>query len=136
MVERPASSIAWEINHAWRAKDLARLDILLADDVELTSYLTGGRAVTGKAMVLDAVRRAAETMYELTISTIEDLTPVLALGTGSVRYEGADRVLVTTPAAWVWTFSEGRLTSGRTFRTRADALAHVDELQAHDRRLR
>jgi len=120
----PASptELAYRINRLFEEADWEELRSVLHEDVEVRSFLSPGRTLHGIDDVVSSSEGARGTLYNVAFDTIRELSPSVAVGTGSVRYEHPDGGIATTHAAWVWRFEDGKLLHSFAFRSLDDAL--------------
>lgn len=129
----PASptDLAHKINRLFAEADWEELRSVLHEDVEVRSFLSPGRTLHGIDDVVSSSADARGTLYNVAFDTIRELSPTVAVATGSVRYEHPDGGLATTHAAWVWRFEDGKLLHSFAFRSLDDAL-QAAELELDD----
>jgi hypothetical protein len=120
----PASpaDLAYKINRLFAEANWDELRSVLHEDVEVRSFLSPGRTLRGVDAVLTSSGEARGTLYNVKLDTIRELSPTVAVGTGSVRYEHPDGGVATTQTAWMWRFEDGKLLRSLAFGSLDDAL--------------
>jgi hypothetical protein len=130
------SDLAFKINRLFAEANWEELRSVLHEDVEVRSFVSPGRTLRGVDAVLASSEEARGTLYNVKLDTIRELSPTVAVGTGSVRYEHPDGGIATTHTAWVWRFEDERLLRSFTFGTLDDALkaaeAEIDDTSDDD----
>jgi ketosteroid isomerase-like protein len=130
------SDLAFKINRLFEEANWEELRSVLHEDVEVRSFVSPGRTLHGIDAVLASTGEARGTLYNVKLDTIRELSPTVAVGTGSVRYEHPDGGIATTHTAWVWRFEDGKLLRSFTFGTLDDALkaaeAEIDDTSDDD----